>query len=176
VIRQATNKDLPAIRRLMEAQPGFRQDDWSDATLAKGIETAGDLALVSADNTAVVGFACAHDLGFRAYLSELIVAQEARGRGIGKKLIERIQVTLALRGCRIFAVEAFRIGVLGSTEPASAIRNGRTDLSWRTFILTGLTKARDALKQIAVPVLVLQSTYINSDLKRVSPQPGMTTP
>lgn len=39
-----------------------------------------------------------------------------------------------------------------------------------------LTKARTALKQIAVPVLVLQSTYINSELKRVSLQTGMTTP
>ena len=39
-----------------------------------------------------------------------------------------------------------------------------------------LTKARDALKQITVPVLVLQSTYINSELKRVPLQPGMTTP
>jgi len=39
-----------------------------------------------------------------------------------------------------------------------------------------LTKARDALKHIAVPVLVLQSTYINNELKRVSLQPGMTTP
>jgi len=39
-----------------------------------------------------------------------------------------------------------------------------------------LTQARDALKQIEVPVLVLQSTYINSELKRVSLQPGMTTP
>ena len=39
-----------------------------------------------------------------------------------------------------------------------------------------LTKARNALKQITVPVLVLQSTYINSELKRVPLQPGMTTP
>ena len=101
MIRQATSKDLLAIRRLMEAEPGFWQDDWSDATLAKGIETAGDLALVWSDDTVVVGFACAHDLGFRAYLSELVVAQEARGRGIGKKLIERIQDVLTLRGCRI---------------------------------------------------------------------------
>ena len=101
MIRQATSKDLAAIRRLMEAEPGFWQDGWSDATLAKGIETAGDLALVWANDTVVVGFACAHDLGFRAYLSELIVAQGARGRGIGKKLIEQIQSVLALRGCRV---------------------------------------------------------------------------
>jgi pimeloyl-ACP methyl ester carboxylesterase len=39
-----------------------------------------------------------------------------------------------------------------------------------------LTKARDALKQIAVPVLVLQSTYFNNELKRVPLQAGMTTP
>ena len=39
-----------------------------------------------------------------------------------------------------------------------------------------LTKARDALKQITVPVLVLQSTHINSELKRVPLEPGMTTP
>jgi GNAT superfamily N-acetyltransferase len=101
VIRQATGKDLPAIRRLMEAEPGFWQDHWSDATLEKGIETAGDLALVWVDDASIAGFACAHDFGFRAYLSELIVAQGARGRGIGKKLIERIQDVLALRGCRI---------------------------------------------------------------------------
>ncbi len=39
-----------------------------------------------------------------------------------------------------------------------------------------LTKGRDALKQITVPVLVLQSTYFNNELKRVPLQPGITTP
>jgi pimeloyl-ACP methyl ester carboxylesterase len=39
-----------------------------------------------------------------------------------------------------------------------------------------LTKGRDALKQITVPVLVLQSTYFNSEFKRVPLQPGLTTP
>ena len=38
------------------------------------------------------------------------------------------------------------------------------------------TKALDALRQITVPALVLQSTYINSELKRIPMQPGMTTP
>jgi ribosomal protein S18 acetylase RimI-like enzyme len=99
--------DLPAIRRLMEAEPGFWQDDWSDATLAKAVETARDLALVWADETAIVGFACAHDLGFRAYLSELIVARKARGRGIGKQLIERIEVVLVSRGCRILMADVW---------------------------------------------------------------------
>jgi len=39
-----------------------------------------------------------------------------------------------------------------------------------------LTKSRDGLKQLAVPALVLQATYINSDLKRAPIQAGMTTP
>jgi pimeloyl-ACP methyl ester carboxylesterase len=39
-----------------------------------------------------------------------------------------------------------------------------------------LTKARDALKQITVPALVLQSTYIDSNLRRVALRAGMTTP
>jgi [ribosomal protein S18]-alanine N-acetyltransferase len=100
VIREARREDLPAIRRLMEAEPGFWQRNWSDATLAKGIETAGDLALVWEDDSTIAGFVCAHDLGFRAYLSELIVAPGARDRGIGRNLVERIQAELARRGCR----------------------------------------------------------------------------
>jgi pimeloyl-ACP methyl ester carboxylesterase len=38
------------------------------------------------------------------------------------------------------------------------------------------TKLRDALRRISVPALVLQSTFMNSDLKRVSLPVGMTTP
>ena len=92
----------------MEAEPGFWQRDWSDATLVKGIETAGDLALVWEDASAIAGFVCAHDLGFRAYLSELIVAQGARGRGIARKLVERIQAKLAQRGRRILIADVWR--------------------------------------------------------------------
>jgi pimeloyl-ACP methyl ester carboxylesterase len=39
-----------------------------------------------------------------------------------------------------------------------------------------LDESRDALAHIAVPTLLLQSTYVNTDLKRVPLQPGMTTP
>jgi len=37
-------------------------------------------------------------------------------------------------------------------------------------------KSRDTLKHIAVPALLLQSTYINAELKRVPMQSGITTP
>jgi pimeloyl-ACP methyl ester carboxylesterase len=39
-----------------------------------------------------------------------------------------------------------------------------------------LTKSRDGLKQLNVPALVLQATYINSELKRAPIQAGMATP
>ena len=107
VIREARREDLPAIRLLMEAEPGFWQSDWSEETLAKGIDTAGDLALVWEEEASIVGFVCAHDLGFRAYLSELIVARGARGRGIGKGLVERIQAVLARRGRSILIADVW---------------------------------------------------------------------
>jgi pimeloyl-ACP methyl ester carboxylesterase len=39
-----------------------------------------------------------------------------------------------------------------------------------------LTKSRDGLKQLTVPALVLQATYLTSELKRAPIQAGMTTP
>ena len=106
MIREARREDVAAVRLLMEAEPGFWQRDRSDATLAKGIETAGDLAFWE-EETEVVGFVCAHDLGFRAYLSELIVVREARGRGIGRSLVQRIQADLARRGRRILIADVW---------------------------------------------------------------------
>lgn len=107
MIREVRREDLPDIRRLMEAEPGFWQNDWSDATLAKAIETAGDLALVWEEDGRLAGFVCAHDLGFRAYLSAMIVSKGARGRGIGRQLVERIQVELARRGRRVLIADVW---------------------------------------------------------------------
>lgn len=107
MIRVARREDVPAVRRLMEAEPGFWQCDWSDATLAKGIESAGGLALVWEEQDSIVGFVCTHDFGFRSYLSELIVARGARGRGIGRSLVEHVQGELARRGHRILIADVW---------------------------------------------------------------------
>src|SRR5262245_21285927 len=77
-----------------------------------GIESAGELALVWEEGDAIAGFVCTHDFGFRAYLSELIVARSARGRGIGRRLVERVQAELARRGRRVLIADVWH-----SAEP-----------------------------------------------------------
>jgi GNAT superfamily N-acetyltransferase len=67
----------------------------------------GDLALVWEDDTTIAGFVCAHDLGSGQYLSELIVAQAARGQGIARSLVERIQAELIRRGRRVLIADVW---------------------------------------------------------------------
>ena len=59
---------------------------------------------------------------------------------------------------------------------AQAVDPGLREELFVDLVRWDLTKAKDALKQIKVPALVLQSTFINPELKRVPMQPGMTTP
>lgn len=53
---------------------------------AAGAESAGDLALAWEEEAGTIaGLARVHDLGFRAHLSELIVASSARGQGVRRR-------------------------------------------------------------------------------------------
>jgi len=111
MIRHARHEDIPAIRRLMEAEPGFWQPSWSNDTLARGIDSAAGLAFIWEDSGEITGFICAHYLGFRAYLSELIVSKESRGRGIGKALFEHVQNSLAQQDCATLIADVWREAV-----------------------------------------------------------------
>src|ERR1041385_5539224 len=93
MLRRATASDAPAIRTLMERVPGFRQPEWSDQIIDHAIRSADGLALVW-EESEVLGFVCAHDLGFRAYLSELIVDPAAQHRGIGARLVLAVEDAL----------------------------------------------------------------------------------
>lgn len=114
----------------MEGEPGFWREDWSDDTLARGIEAARGLAFVWEEEENILGFACGHDLGFRGYLSELIVGRSARGRGIGRALVERIQEGLASRGCPTLIADVWRdaasfYGKLGWGPPDAVLLRKR---------------------------------------------------
>lgn len=115
MIRQATKDDIPAIRELMRSEPDFWQDTWRDDVIRRGLASAGDLAFVWEDTGQILGFVCAHDMGFRAYLSELIVSRSARARGVGRELVRRVQRQLRARGCAVLVSDVWK-GAAGFYE------------------------------------------------------------
>jgi len=122
MIRKTAEEDLPSIKALMQSIPGFWHEAWTDEALEKALAAAGDMALVYEADGQIVGFTFCHDLGFRAYVSELAVADDMRGRGIGKQLLEEVERILKERGCELIIVDAWKSALpfykaLGWTEP-----------------------------------------------------------
>ena len=108
MIRIATDSDVPAVEQLMRSEPGFWDERWPKDALKKAIRAADGLAFVSEEGGEILGFVCAHDLGFRGYLSELIVRQDARSRNIGSVLLESIEQELRARGCPVVIADAWK--------------------------------------------------------------------
>lgn len=106
MIRQAERKDIPAIRLLMQSAPGLWQEAWRADVLERAIKAADGLAFVWDEAELVQAFVCAHDLGFRGYVSQLVVAEESQHQGIGKQLIHRVQDELVERGCSLVIADA----------------------------------------------------------------------
>jgi GNAT superfamily N-acetyltransferase len=90
----------------MQSVPGFWQPHWSDSTVALAV--AGGLAFVFEEDSRILGFVGAHDLGFRAYLSELVVALERRRLGIGGALLGRVEQALFERGQTTLIADVWR--------------------------------------------------------------------
>jgi predicted N-acetyltransferase YhbS len=111
MIRQATACDIPAIRSLMDSVPGFWQPDWSNDTLGKAISSANGLAFVWDTGSHILGFVCVHDVGFRAYLSELVIAQQERKQGIGKQLVRTVEQELSQRGHGVLIADVWHAAV-----------------------------------------------------------------
>lgn len=122
MIRNANNNDIPAIRKLMQSEPDFWDDSWRANAIDIGIESSKDLSFVWVENDKILGFVSAHDMGFRAYLSELIVSSEYRMSGIGKALLQEIEKTLIQKGCKVLIADVWKDSVefyrsLGFSEP-----------------------------------------------------------
>ncbi len=99
MIRNASVQDAARIRALIESVPGFWHPEWRSDAVESAIRAAEGLAFVWEEDSEILGFACAHDVGFLGYLSLLVVAESARGQGIGEKLVRRIERELTARGC-----------------------------------------------------------------------------
>jgi ribosomal protein S18 acetylase RimI-like enzyme len=107
MIREATTSDISKIRSLMQTVPGFWQQRWSDTTIAAAIESAHGLAFVWEGHSLILGFVCAHDLGFRAYLSELVVDKSVRNQGIASRLVRAVEEVLTGRGQQVLIADVW---------------------------------------------------------------------
>ena len=108
MIRTATEDDVLRIRSLVKSVPGFWRSSWRDDVLERGIRAADGLAFVWDGDGRILGFVCAHDAGFLGYLSLLVVAQDARGKGIGKQLVRLVERELAARGCAVLISDVWK--------------------------------------------------------------------
>ena len=93
-----THDDLPKVKSLMQSLPGLWHDVWDDENLESAFDSAGDLALVYENDGRIAGFVLCHDVGFRAYLSTLAVAEDMQKQGIGSGLLHRAESILKKRG------------------------------------------------------------------------------
>ena len=111
MLRSAKEPDIPEIRRLIESEPGLWDASWTDETLHDALATPSGLAFVWEDGAAIVGFLCAHDTGFRGYLSMLVVAKEHRKQGVGRALIGRVEQELRSRGRQVLISDVWKSAV-----------------------------------------------------------------
>ncbi len=122
MIQLATLQDIPGIVALMQSVPGFWQDTWDAAVVEQGIRASDGLAFVWNQDDDLIGFICAHDVGFRGYISELVVAERVRGLGIGTQLLQHVEQELARRGRTVLIADVWHgaetfYRALGYDEP-----------------------------------------------------------
>ena len=108
MIRDAGTPDIGGIRALMESIDGYWDQSWRPDVLERAIGVPETIALVHQDGATLDGFICVHDLGFRAYLSELVVAPSAQRRGIGGRLLAEVERRVAERGCAVIVADVWR--------------------------------------------------------------------
>ncbi len=108
MIRIANTSDLAGIRALMKSVPGIWDETWRPDVLERALASVEALALVHHEKSVLVGFACAHDVGFRAYLSALVVSPKSQAQGIGTGLLVELERRLAARGCAVMIADVWQ--------------------------------------------------------------------
>ena len=108
MIRDARISDVGGVRALMKSVPGFWDEAWRVDVLERALRSSDTVALLHVKGEQVDGFAGAHDVGFRAYLSELVVSPSAQGEGVGGRLLTEAERRMAERGCAILIADVWR--------------------------------------------------------------------
>ena len=132
MIRTATEYDLDAIRILIKSVPDFWHTEWRPDALERAFRASAGLAFVCEEAGNILGFSCAHDVGFLGYLSLLVVAESARGKGIGRELITRTERELVKCGCATLISDVWQDAVgfyktLGWSAPGAVLLRHRLD-------------------------------------------------
>lgn len=122
-IRIAETKDIPQIQCFMDKLNETREKQYSKSTKLFHKKLASskkftvqnlkkNLYLVAQENGVLVGFICAslytldsYTLSKRASIDELYVTEDARKKGIAKKLVNRLQKELRSKGCTALTVK-----------------------------------------------------------------------
>jgi predicted N-acetyltransferase YhbS len=106
-ILTARPSDVPAVQALLQSSPGVWQSAWRNDAVRRAVAAADGLAYIADEDGLLIGFACAHDVGFRAYLSELVVAESHQRQGVGPALLAAVERGLAERGCTLVVADVF---------------------------------------------------------------------
>ena len=108
MIRNAAISDIDDIEALMNSVDGFWDKSWRPDVLERALSSPDTIALVHQEGAVIDGFICAHDLGFRAYLSEFVVASHVRRQGLGTRLLAEIERRMTERGCTVIVADVWR--------------------------------------------------------------------
>src|SRR5262245_18668221 len=92
----------------MKSVAGFWDKSWRPDVLERALGSSETIALVHHEDDTINGFVCGHDVGFRAYLSELVVSPGSQGRGVGSELVAELERRLSDRGCIVLIADVWR--------------------------------------------------------------------
>jgi ribosomal protein S18 acetylase RimI-like enzyme len=139
VIRDAVITDVGGIRALMSSVDGFWDEAWRPDVLERALRSPDTIALVHLERDAIDGFVCAHDLGFRAYLSEIVVSPQAQRRGIGSDLLSQVEGRMVERGCAVIVSDVWRDAegfyrARGWTPPSVVLLRKRLPVAGRPVV------------------------------------------
>ncbi len=138
-IRQAIQDDAEELRKLIESIEGFASLKALPET-ERQVRVAHHLSLALSspshqvfvatdDNGALLGYVAVHYLpylilaGPEGYVSELFIREEARGAGVGTRLLERVQTEAQARGCQ-------RLALLNMEDRESYVRGFYSKNGW----------------------------------------------